>query len=240
MKDNRLLLVFFFALGMGLLETIVVVYLRQIYYPAGFDFPMVLFSPKLFGIELLREAATLVMLVTVGMLAGKSRMQQFAYFLYAFAVWDIVYYLGLKGLLDWPSGLLTWDILFLIPVVWVGPVLAPVICSVTMIGLAVEILWLEEKGRKPVINRLNWSLIVLGAALILLTFIWDYSAILVHGGFLGKLNSLSTDKAFRDIISSYKPLYYNWLLFTAGELLIVAGMVRMLLFSSKNPVRVSP
>ena len=80
-----------------------------------------------------REAATLVMLLGVAMLAGTDRWDRIALFCIAFGVWDIAYYVWLWVFLRWPPSLLTWDVLFLIPVPWVGPVVAPVIVSVVMI-----------------------------------------------------------------------------------------------------------
>ncbi len=86
---------------MGFLEAIVVVYLRQIYHPQGFDFPLGAVSPIMLSFEWLREIATIVMLVALAALAATNFLQKFCYFLYSFAVWDIFYYLGLKLLLDW-------------------------------------------------------------------------------------------------------------------------------------------
>ncbi|MBK6833902.1 MAG: hypothetical protein IPG89_06345 [Bacteroidetes bacterium] len=65
------------------------------------------------------------MLVGAGIIAGKTRLTRFAYFIIAFAIWDIFYYVFLYVLLQWPESLFTWDILFLVPVPWTGPVIAP-------------------------------------------------------------------------------------------------------------------
>ncbi len=89
-----------FSIAMGALEAIVVVYLREIYYPQGFEFPLILLSPKIFFVECLRELSTIVMLIMVGVIAGKNSLQRFSYFLFAFAVWDIFYYVWLKVLLN--------------------------------------------------------------------------------------------------------------------------------------------
>jgi len=104
-----------FSVAMGFLEAAVVVYLRLHYYPNGFEFPLVPLEERIATVEILREAATLVMLIGVGVLAGKNLQQRVAFFLLAFAIWDLVYYVGLKLVLDWPSSWLAWDILFLIP-----------------------------------------------------------------------------------------------------------------------------
>ena len=115
-----------FAIAMGFLETAVVVYLRVLLYPGGFSFPLAIMPHSLAIIEIYREAATLVMLIGIGYLSGKNGTTRFAFFLYAFAVWDLFYYVFLKIFIHWPESWMTWDILFLIPTNWVGPVVAPI------------------------------------------------------------------------------------------------------------------
>jgi hypothetical protein len=133
-------LVLIYAAAMGILEAAVVVYLRRIYYTAGFGFPLTPMEPAVLRIEVIREAATLVMLACVAGLAADRVWPRLMAFLVAFGVWDIVYYAGLKVFLDWPASWLAPDILFLIPRVWVGPVLAPVLVSALWIfvGLALH------------------------------------------------------------------------------------------------------
>src|SRR5512138_1410176 len=72
-------------------------------------------------VELVREAATLVMLLIVGGIAGRTRTTRLGYAAVAFGIWDIGYYLFLKIICDWPRSLFDWDILFLIPLPWWGP-----------------------------------------------------------------------------------------------------------------------
>ena len=112
--------VLLYAIAMALLETAVVVYLRELYYKDGFAFPLRNLPATIAITELLREAATVVMLVAIGFLCGKNKLQRFAYFCLAFAVWDIFYYVFLYVLLSWPQSLFTWDILFLIPLMKVS------------------------------------------------------------------------------------------------------------------------
>ena len=85
--------------------------------------------------EVVREAATLVMLLAVGGLAGRSWRSRLGYALVAFGVWDIFYYVFLKIITGWPHSLLDWDILFLIPLPWWGPVMAPVSIALVMLGV---------------------------------------------------------------------------------------------------------
>ena len=214
-----------FGIAMGFLEAIVVVYLREIYYPQGFEFPLNTFSPEMLSIEWIREISTIIMLITIGIITGKNFLQKLSFFLYTFAIWDIFYYVALKLFLNWPPSLLTWDILFLIPVPWVGPVLAPIICSLTMILLGGSIVFLQEKEYIVKIQLFDWVLLFLGAFIIFCTFIWDYFRIIVQEGLLSSFWTLANNEHLQEIISQYKPTYYNWWLFTIGEILILFTLI---------------
>ena len=85
------------------------------------------------SVELWREAATLVMIATLGMLAGRTWRQRAGYAALAFGAWDVFSYVFLRLISGWPRTLLDWDILFLLPLPWWGPVLAPVSIAVVMI-----------------------------------------------------------------------------------------------------------
>jgi hypothetical protein len=205
-----------FSIAMGFLETAVVVYLRLLYYPAGFQFPLVPLDARASGVEIFREAATVIMLVGVGALAGKNFQQRLAFFLLAFAIWDLFYYVFLKVILDWPSSWLTWDILFLIPAPWVGPVLSAVIASMTMIGFAAIILVHEFRGEtKRVIGR-EWALIVLGSLVTIFSWMWDYIK------YSGRVADVS--KSALETLSSYVPESFNWWLFGFGEILLLLAI----------------
>ncbi len=218
---RRLIITGVFAIGMGFLEAIVVVYLRDLYYPEGFDFPLVSFDKRLLVIEWIREFATMVMLVTIGMLAGRTPLQKFSIFLYLFGVWDIFYYIALKLLLNWPDSLLTWDLLFLIPVTWVGPVLAPLICSLTMILFALATNYPKEKTATLKLKMGEWIFLLSGAFIIFLSFIRDYSLILIRGNYLSEISRLAENPQFQRVITTYVPTRYAWEIFIIGELLIL-------------------
>jgi hypothetical protein len=141
-----------FSIAFGYIEAAVVVYLRRIFHPEGFTFPLTLFmvdpvSQKLLLTEVGREASTLVIILTSAWLFGRNLQQRVAYSLTIFAVWDIFYYVWLKVLLNWPVSLMDWDILFLIPRPWAGPVLAPVLVSVVMLCFAAIILYRDSLAR---------------------------------------------------------------------------------------------
>ena len=155
-------------------ESAVVVYLRELYYPGGFSFPIVIIPDRLAAIEIGREAATIVMLASVSILAGASGFQRFLFFCVTFGIWDIFYYLWLRFLLGWPPSLLTWDILFLIPVPWIAPVLAPIIISVLLIISALWLLRLQERGTPVRFSATHWALAITGGIAVLISFMLDY------------------------------------------------------------------
>jgi len=213
-----------FGITMGLLEAAVVVYLRQLYYPEGLTLPLKPASSTILLIESSRELATLVMLITSAIAVGENALQSFAYFLYMFGFWDIFYYVFLKVFLDWPASILTWDVLFFIPVPWVSPVLAPIICSLTMIVFGCITVLLQQKGAHIKIKGVDWALFISGAVVIFYSFIKDYVTFLLSEGLPVNIWALAKDPNFQQIISKFVPTHYNWYLFFAGEILIVLGM----------------
>lgn len=170
----KILIVTIFSIAFAYIESAVVVYLREIFHPNGFSFPLIEKPTieqlgKLIATEIGREAATLVLILTSCWLFGKNARQRIAYFLIIFAVWDVFYYIWLKVLLGWPSSIMDWDILFLIPAIWASPVLAPVLVSVTMLVFGIISLWTEQKFVFKA-GLLDWFGFLLAAALIIMSF----------------------------------------------------------------------
>lgn len=189
-----------FGTAFGYLEAAVVSYLRILHEPArrqiypdraaGELFPLLTLEQvraasqeqrKTLYVEIGREAATMVMLAAIALAVAKNARQWTAAFAIVFGVWDIVFYAGLKLLLDWPASLFTWDILFLIPVAWVGPVAAPVLVSVAMITAGIWCLSREAAGKPLRIGVWNILGVVLGALVIILSFTLDYRNITSGG-----------------------------------------------------------
>ena len=218
-----------FSIAMGYLENAVVIYLREIYYPSGFDFPMVAMSGRMAITEIFREAATLVMLLSVAILAGKKFPDRFAWFLYCFAVWDIFYYVFLKLLIGWPESILTWDILFLIPMVWTGPVITPVVVSLTMILLAVLIIF----GNVTHPHRRSYWLILSGAFIIFISFVWDFASFMIRQYPVSGLLNYDLNQ---EALMKYVPRNFNWWLFIIGELLIMSAIVTEFYRIRKNKI----
>ncbi len=216
-----------FGVAMGFFEAVVVVYLRQLFYPGGFAFPLRPMSPGLLSIESLREVSTLVMLLAVSILAGSKFLSRISFFLISFGIWDISYYAWLKVLVNWPSTFLDWDVLFLIPVIWIGPVLAPVICSATMIAAGGYLLALLNRGYAVRMRHSDRLIMGIGTSLIFIVFVRDFAGIIIKGGFYSRFWTLGADPEFRRRVAEFVPSSFSWPLFIMGELLIIYGLVSL-------------
>ncbi len=212
-----------FAIAMGFLEGIVVVYLRQILYPNGFGFPLKMITPGMLSVEWIREIATLLMLFSVAWLSGKNRLQRISFFLFVFAVWDIFYYVTLKLFTNWPESWLTWDILFLIPVPWIGPVLAPLIFSFYLILVSFQFTWLQANGKKVIFKITDLLIFLSGVAIVLFSFVGTYLEIILKSC-SADAGSPASDVQFCNAITAYVPEQYDWYLFIVGEMLIIIAV----------------
>lgn len=167
---HLLVLLSLFAVAMALLESAVVVYMRRLYYP---DSPLDLFPMQFLGqydpiLEFSREVATIVMIVAVALLAGqKTRTRQFAAFVFVFGTWDLFYYVWLKVLIGWPRNWLEWDVLFLIPAIWLGPWICPAaIAALFMLWGG----WVLTSKREIRFALISWTTFTIGAVLGLVAF----------------------------------------------------------------------
>lgn len=210
---------FLFGISFGYVEAAVVVYLRAIYDPVREHlhpgrkphdlFPLISpqqladagpENPRRLAIEIGREAATMAMLAGIALACGRTFYESVAAF--AFGVWDIAFYGFLRVMIHWPDSLSTWDILFLIPLPWIGPVWAPVLVASTMIVCGLIAL---RRGGLPIPGR-SWLGIAGGAAVIVLAFVWD----------------------FRNIAAGGLPNRFHWPLFFAGEAIGLAAFTAAL------------
>lgn len=211
---SRWLTVAIFAMAMAWVESAVVYYLRTMidriepYQPE----PLPIIG-RLGPVELVREAATMMMLLTVGILAGRNWKSRLGYSAIAFGAWDIFYYVFLKVMCGWPHSLLDWDILFLLPLPWWGPVLAPVSIALLMIvwGTVVSS-WRIERARNG-LEWKAWAVNFSGVALALYVFMVD-SIRVAHGGV----------EAIRNVL----PQSFNWPLFCVALLLMAAPIAELL------------
>ena len=174
-----------FSVAFAYVESAVVVYLRKIYFDGVFEFPIVTLweegrhvLDRIILVEMGREAATIVMLAAAGILAGRTGLQRFCFFMIAFGIWDIFYYVWLRVILGWPESLMTWDLLFYIPLPWVGPVITPVLISVAMIAAGSLLLWLAESGYVIRWRWYDWVIEMACWFLLTTAFCWDWRNIL--------------------------------------------------------------
>src|SRR5260370_33435725 len=185
-----------FGTAFGYLEAAVVTYLRALHEPAGPRlhpgrppadlFPLLTLDQvraapgqmQTLAVEIAREAATIVMLAAVALAVARDAGDWAAAFVISFGTWDITFYVFLKVLLGWPASVFTWDILFLIPVPWVWPVLAPGPVSAAMIAAGVWQLRAQAQGQPIRIGGAQWSGIMAGAAILVISFPRDSRAII--------------------------------------------------------------
>lgn len=207
---NKVLLVIAFALAMGYLEAAVVVYLRDLFYPGGFTFPITGMDLHHAVVELGREAATIVMLLAVAFIAEKSRRGRFACFMLLFGVWDLAYYLFLWVTISWPPSVMTWDLLFLIPVIWTGPVLAPMLVSVLLVTTGLLYYARRQASEAARIPGVEWAVAVGGAIVIFISFSLNHT----------------------DVYEGGVPVRFAWEVFAAGTAmggLVLARVARRII-----------
>ena len=208
MRTRTLLWLTLFAIAMAYVEAALVVHLRQLYYADNLQaiFPLQLLSHNDLVIELVREVATIVMLVTVALLAERDNGRRFAAFLYCFGVWDIGYYGFLKLLIDWPQAWFEWDVLFLLPWPWFGPWITPALIAILFFNWGAWVLLTECQPR---FNWLSTSLFVGGALLSLTAFLLPAAMLLPQG-----------ESAFQ----GYQPEHFVWSLYLPGLIGMGTGL----------------
>jgi hypothetical protein len=207
-----LLVVVVFAVGMAWVEAACVYYLRVMVdrldpYQLN-PLPM---RGVLGPVELIREAATLVMLLAVGTLAGRTWRTRLGYTAIAFGVWDIFYYVFLKMICDWPKSLFDWDILFLLPLPWWGPVLAPLCIASLMIVWGTLVSQGIDGNPRTAVTSTLWRLSLLGIALALYVFMAD---------------SLHAVNEGLDATRTVLPKTFNWSVFVVALTLMAAPVAQ--------------
>lgn len=202
----RWAIVLLFATAMAWMESATVVYLRLLVGRINpYQAQPLPISAGLAGTEMVREAATLVMLLTVGWLAGRTWRNRLAYSLIAFGTWDILYYVFLAIIGGWPNSIFDWDVLFLIPLPWWGPVIAPASIAALMVIGGTLVTQYAQPERPIWPTAWAWAANFSGVILALVVFMSD--AIQSLGGGI-------------DAIRSVLPTQFNWPLFIIALLLM--------------------
>jgi hypothetical protein len=164
-------------------------------------------------VELVREAATLLMLLTVGSLAGQTWRTRLGYSAIAFGVWDIFYYVFLRVMCGWPRSPLDWDVLFLLPLPWWGPVLAPVLIASLMIVWGTLVTSGQPEGCSSIGQKPAWILSLAGIAIALYVFMAD---------------SLEAMNGGSDAVRKVLPESFRWRLFGVGFILMCTPLIQVL------------
>ena len=207
----RWLAVAAFAIAMAWLESATVYYLRTLvdriepYQPNPLPI-----QGTLGQVELVREAATLLMLLILGMLAGKTWRARWGYSAVAFGIWDISYYVFLRVMCGWPRSVFDWDVLFLLPLPWWGPVLAPVSIAVLMIVWGTIVSLPRERLLLTRAAATIWCLSTTGITLALYIFMADS---------LRQLPQLKSGMVY------VLPTAFNWPVFSAALVLMAAPLI---------------
>jgi hypothetical protein len=191
---------------MAYLEAAVVVYLRALLHVE----PALVSLGRYSNIEVGREAATIAMLVAVGWTAGRKLQDRLAYLAFAFGLWDIWYYVWLAVLVGWPETLFDWDILFLIPLRWWGPVLSPVLIALLSSIVGIFVIVRTERGEKVEFTPARLVASALGGLLALYLFMADAIGALVRG----------------DVDWNGRPSAFNWPLFLLTMVLMAVPSLR--------------
>lgn len=216
-----------FAIAMAWVESAVVFYLRTMIdridpYQSA-PLPVI---GNLGPTELVREAATLVMLLTVGMLAGRTWRMRLGYSAIAFGFWDIFYYVFLRVICGWPRSLFDWDVLFLLPLPWWGPIAAPISIAAVMILWGTLVTSSEAQTAAQPGEKRAWLLGLLGIILALYVFMTD---------------SLRALKGGEEAVRRVLPVAFNWGLFGLAFLLMAAPAANILWHSrQQNRLRLKP
>ncbi len=198
-----------FAIAMAFLESATVYYIRALVDRIEpYQMNPLPINDTLGAVELWREAATLVMIAAVGLIAGRTWRSRAGYAAIVFGAWDIFYYVFLRLITGWPKTLLDWDILFLLPLPWWGPVLAPVSIAFVMIVWGTLVTQFDDRVNE---KRWTWALSSVGAALALALFMVDAWRALPGG---------------RDAVLRVLPTTFHWPLFWLSFALLATPAVR--------------
>lgn len=221
---TSLLWVTLFSVAMAMLESSVVIYLRELYYPGGFHFPVQATSYTVAVTELARELATLIMLLAIGILTGRNKQERFAWFIFSFAIWDIFYYVFLYLIIGWPLSLSEWDILFLLPMMWVGPVWAPLLLSLLMIILASTILYFSRQRQHAGLKLQEWTALIAGSITVIIAFCKDFYLFMITHYPTIPFAQLFLSKKSIEYATKYVPVRFDVVIFLFGCVVIGSGI----------------
>jgi hypothetical protein len=190
-----------YAIAMAFLEAVVVAYIRKLLHMTDHRADLAPYALM----EAWREVATIIMLVAVGWLTGRKKIDRLAYGMFAFGLWDIWYYVWLRVLVNWPKTLLDWDTLFLIPFPWRGPVLSAVLIAGLICAVSILAVHQTDRQETPKITASQVMVALCGAMLALYVFMAGAIHVWIRGGTNWR---------------SIQPDVFNWPLFLTALMLM--------------------
>src|SRR5579863_2933821 len=196
-----------FAGCMGLMEAAVVVYLRALgdggAGPVAQLHELVrALEPRLLFVERQRELSTLVMLLIPAYLFSERFTYRLLAYILSFGVWDLAYYLFLRGFLAWPANFFVLDVLFLIPKPWIAPALCPILVAGGMVLFSTTFLFMARTRAAKPPPVAAWIALLAGTGFDLYAFLGN------------------TEAYFRPS----EPLpHFPWLWFGTGYALLLVG-----------------
>lgn len=205
---NKLFLLFILAAAFGIIEGSVAIYLRPVFNQADFNFEIKILQPekmngtqkKILATEVWREFFTLILIGAAAAIAADSIIRWAGYYVFIFSIWDLFYYLWIFMRVNWPTSLFSWDILFLIPKMWLAPVIVPILISTVGLVISLMVIRILDKFRTAVFDLQHWVPLVLALVFWLISF-------------LNKSSAGMTDF----------PQNYSWSLFIIGMIFALAG-----------------
>ena len=179
-NEYGLIRVFFLivlSVFMGYLEASVAFYLRSALEISGGFIPIPQNSPEIYSVftsvEKTRQVVFIVVMLIICYFTATRFFYKFLGFFLMIGFWHLSFLAFLKAMHGWPVSYLSYDILFSIPSTIVAPIIASVLVTGSMALTSLVLLFISRKRSLPNPETLDWGLGLVGAVILLMTFLWD-------------------------------------------------------------------
>jgi hypothetical protein len=98
---------------------------------------------------------------------GQNALQKFCFFMIAFGIWDLFYYVWLWVMASWPENLMTWDFLF-----------SSLLVASAMAGVGSSFIYCEGKSHVIHWRWYDWLVESTCGFLLMVAFCFDWKNIL--------------------------------------------------------------
>jgi hypothetical protein len=96
--------------------------------------------PRIVALEQTRQAATVLVLVAMAIVAGRNLQQQFGTAFYALGGWIVLRYAAIRTITDWPAGLADIDTVLYLPHAVYAPVWMPIVIGLGVAAIGVTLI----------------------------------------------------------------------------------------------------